>query len=139
MWNGYSLVKRMDHSDRLLASVSQDNLSAGHHLIPVLEEFVSIDRQVIETGKVRISKSVSEEIVTVNIPIVNESYKVHHVPGSPVLLDTPPLALRKDGDTTIINVIREVSVIVKKYELVEEIHITPSHYTNPTYPGDYFA
>ncbi len=92
-------------------------------VVEVKEEFINIERKLIETGKVLISRSVSEETSSINIPIINESYEVHHMPGSSELVDTPPVASRKVGDTFIISVIREVSVVVKKYQLIEEIHI----------------
>jgi stress response protein YsnF len=35
-----------------------------------------------------------------------------------------PPAVRQEGDTTIIPVLREVLVVEKRYELVEEVHVT---------------
>ena len=96
----------------------------AQQVIQVLEEFASIERTLVETGKVLITKSVAEKTTTVNIPIVNESYQLKHVPGSQRLMDAPPQPIKIDGDTTIISVIREVSVVIKKYQLIEEIHLT---------------
>jgi len=39
-------------------------------------------------------------------------------------VDTPPPAMRYEGDTTIIPVLREVMVVQKRYEIMEEIRIT---------------
>jgi stress response protein YsnF len=37
--------------------------------------------------------------------------------------DTPP-AIRHEGENMIIPVVKEVAVIIKKYEVVEELHVT---------------
>ena len=92
-------------------------------VIPVVEEQVTVSKRVIETGKVRISKKVSEQQTSVSIPLVREQYDVERVPVNEVV-DTPPAAMRYEGDTTIIPVLREVMVVQKRYEIVEEIRIT---------------
>jgi uncharacterized protein (TIGR02271 family) len=92
-------------------------------VIPVVQEQVTVSKRVIETGKVRISKKVSEQQTSVSIPLVREQYDVERVPVNEVV-DTPPPAMRYEGDTTIIPVLREVMVVQKRYEIVEEIRIT---------------
>jgi stress response protein YsnF len=92
--------------------------------IQVIEEFATITKEVIETGKVRVIKSVTEETININVPIINESYEVKHVAVPHKVLDEPPVPLIQQGDTTIITVVREISVVVKKYEIIDEIHIT---------------
>lgn len=91
--------------------------------IQVIQEFANLTKEVVETGKVRVIKSVTEETVSVNIPVVNESYEVKHVTVPYKILDEPPVPLIQQGDVTIIRVVREVSVVVKKYEIIEEIHV----------------
>lgn len=92
-------------------------------VIPVMEEFAVISREVVETGKVRIHKTVSEESTVVNLPVVNESYHIERVPVNQVQ-DTPPPSVRYEGDVMIIPVTREFTVVQKKYEVVEELRIT---------------
>ncbi|EMR00961.1 YsnF/AvaK domain-containing protein [Cesiribacter andamanensis] len=89
--------------------------------IPVIEESVEVDKRVVETGQVNISKRVSEEDVIVDVPYVKEEIQVERVPINRYI-DTPPPAIRHDGDTTIIPVLREV--VVKRLVLVEELHVT---------------
>lgn len=100
-----------------------DAFEDSARVIPVVEEHVSVDKRVIETGKVRISKKVSEQQTSVSIPLVSEQYDVERVPVNTVV-ETPPPAMRYEGDTTIIPVLREVMVVQKKYEIMEEIRIT---------------
>lgn len=91
-------------------------------IIPVIQEQIVIDKQVIETGKVRVRKTVSEETASLNIPLIQESYDVQRVPAQQVL-DSPP-GVRYEGDTIVVPVMREVIIIEKKYELIEEVRLT---------------
>jgi uncharacterized protein (TIGR02271 family) len=93
------------------------------HTIPVIEEQVRVSKRMVETGKVHISKKVTEQQTSVSLPLVHEQFDVERVPVNQVV-DTPPPAMRYEGDTTIIPVLREVMVVQKRYEIMEEIRIT---------------
>jgi uncharacterized protein (TIGR02271 family) len=90
-------------------------------LIPVIQEHVTIGKEVIDTAKVYIKKRVTEEEQTLNIPLIHEGYTVEHVSINKIV-ETPP-SVRQEGDIVIIPVVREVVVVEKKFELVEEIHM----------------
>jgi uncharacterized protein (TIGR02271 family) len=92
-------------------------------IIPVVHEHAVIVKEIVETGKIHIQKRVTEETTSINLPITNESYHIERVPGNPQIFDTPP-ALRYEGDKMIIPVLREITVVQKKYEVIEELHIT---------------
>lgn len=98
------------------------NPAAGATVIPVVEEFATISKEVVETGKVHIRKKVTEEKALVNLPIINESYDIERVPVNKVQ-DTPPPSVRYEGDVMIIPVTKEITVIQKRYEVVEELRI----------------
>lgn len=105
-------------------SGAQQNTPAGKpQVIPVVEEFATVHQEVVETGKVSIRKTVSEEQALVNLPITNEFYDIERVAVHEVR-DTPPPSLRYEGDTMIIPVTKEITVIQKRYEVVEELRIT---------------
>lgn len=93
-------------------------------VIPVIEEYATVQKEIIETGKVHIRKTVTEDKAIVNLPIINESYDITRVPVSNEVHENPPPAVRYEGDTMIIPVIKEVTVMVKRYEVVEEVRIT---------------
>ena len=93
-------------------------------VIPVIHEHVVIRKETVETGKVRIRKKITEETASINLPIINESYNIEHLPGNSKILDTPPPAIRYEGNKTIISVLKEITVVQKKYEVIEEIHLT---------------
>src|SRR5215217_4417728 len=99
------------------------NAGDATRVIPVVQEQVTVGKRMVETGKLRISKKVTEDQTSVSIPLVREQYDVERVPVNQVV-DTPPPAMRYEGDTTIIPVLREVLVVQKRYEILEEIRIT---------------
>ena len=103
----------------------------GEQIISVVHEQATIHKEVVETGKVHIRKRVTEEIVSVNLPIINESYRVEHVPVEKKILDTPPPAVRYEGDKMIIPVLREITVVQKKYEVIEELQIIKQSIETP--------
>lgn len=90
--------------------------------IPVIEEFLNVEKKVIETGKVYISKKIEKEKATLNIPLKGEEFEVKRVPVKTKLLDEPPSSFYEDGKM-IIPVVREVAKVIIKYEVTEEIHI----------------
>jgi uncharacterized protein (TIGR02271 family) len=101
----------------------QHNTTKTTQVIPVIEEFAIISKEVVDTGKVRIRKSVTEEQALVNLPVINESYDIERVPVNETR-DTPPPAVRYEGEVMIIPVTKEITVIQKRYEVVEELRIT---------------
>lgn len=92
-------------------------------VIPVIEEQWQVEKNMVETGKVLISKQVREENVQVDVPLASEEVDVQRVPVNQYL-DTPPPAVRYDGDTMIVPVLREEIVVQKRLVLVEELRIT---------------
>jgi uncharacterized protein (TIGR02271 family) len=94
----------------------------GSIIIPVIQEQVIIEKEVVETGKVKVSKTVSEETASLNIPLIQESYDVQRRPVKEVL-DTPP-GIRYEGETIVVPVMREILIVEKKYELIEEVRLT---------------
>ena len=91
-------------------------------VIPVVQEKAIISKEIVDTSKIIVRKRVTEEETTLNIPLIHERFTIEHVPVNQIVA-TPP-AVRQEGDTTIIPVLREVLVVEKRYELVEEVHVT---------------
>lgn len=90
-------------------------------VIPVIQEEIIVDKQVVETGKVRISKRISEHEELVDVPLFREEVVVERVPINLFVEEPPPV--RQEGDTMIIPVVREEIVIQKKLLLVEELRV----------------
>lgn len=90
-------------------------------VIPVIQEQITFDKQVIESGKVRISKRIVEHEELVDVPLFREEVDVEHVPINQ-FVDTPP-QVRQEGDTMIIPVVQEQIFYQKRLLLVEELHV----------------
>ena len=91
-------------------------------VIPVIAEQLEVTKQVIETGQVRLIKTVEEHPETVHTPLIREEFDVERVPINQYVTETP--THRAEGDTMIYPVLREVVVVEKKLLLVEEIRVT---------------
>lgn len=92
------------------------------HRFDVIQEQVQVDKQVIETGVVHITKRVSEDRQIVNLPSSREEITVERIARNQYV-ETPP-SVRYEGDTMIIPVLQEVIVTQKKILLVEEVYVT---------------
>ncbi len=115
--------KRIDLSGSIDEAEITDNVS----VIPVIEEQLLVEKQLVETGQLVIRKTVSESEETVDTPLMSESFSVERVAINQYI-DVPP-AVRYDGDTTIYPVLREVLVTEKRLLLVEEVHVTKQQTT----------
>ncbi len=96
---------------------------AGSAVIPVIEEQVRISKELVDSGKVRISKKVTEHEESVNMQLMHEKTNIERVPVNQYV-DSPPPPVRYEGDTMIIPVLKEVLVTEKRLMLVEELRVT---------------
>lgn len=90
-------------------------------VIPVIEEQITVDKQVVESGKVRISKQAREIEKLVDIPLLHEEVSVERVAMNRVVDERLPV--RYDGDTLVIPVVEEQVVVQKRLVLIEELHV----------------
>ncbi len=91
-------------------------------VIPVVEEQLELAKQRVETGKVRITKSIESRDVVVDDPLQRERVSVEHVPINQVVTGAVP-QVREEGDVTVIPILEERVVTHKELVLVEEIRI----------------
>ena len=105
------------------------NPEPTHELrIPVIEETAIITRELVETGRVRLTKTVEERPHTLPVDLRHEQVEIRHVPVNQFLPDDAPAPdSRREGNTLIIPVLREV--MVKRLLLVEELHVTTRQFT----------
>ena len=90
-------------------------------IIPIIEERALLGKDIVETGKVRISKRVSEHEEIIDEPLLHEEVSVERVAVNK-FVDAPP-EIRHEGDTMIIPVVEERLVLEKRLFLVEEMHV----------------
>ena len=113
-------AKRVTTTNRQAAK-SEPQTSGEQLIIPVIEEAIAVGKKVIEAGKVRISKRISEHEELVDVPLLHENVTVERVPIN-MYIDAPP-PVRQEGDTMIIPVVEEQIVIQKRLVLVEELRV----------------
>jgi uncharacterized protein (TIGR02271 family) len=97
---------------------------AGHDnflVVPVIAEELDVQKRVVETGKVRITKVVHEHQTCVDEPLVGEEVEVTRVPIQRVV--DGPIPVRYEDDTVIVSILEEVLVVEKRLRLKEELHI----------------
>lgn len=91
-------------------------------VIPVIDEQIHIDKRTVETGQVRIVKTVQESEETIDVSLEQEAFDVERVPVNQPVATAP--AVRYEGDTIIYPVLQEVVVVEKRLMLVEEVRVT---------------
>ncbi|MBC7814407.1 MAG: YsnF/AvaK domain-containing protein [Burkholderiales bacterium] len=89
--------------------------------IPVIAEELVISKQSVESGKVRIHKSVNEREEVVDEPLLQESIDVVRVEVNQLV--DGPVPVRYEGDTMVISLLEEVLVVEKRLMVREEIHV----------------
>lgn len=100
--------------------VEEDN--NGETVVPVVAEEVTIGREQVETGRVRIAKHVHEHEEVVDVPGFTEEVEVERVPIGRIL--DGPVEARYEGDTLVIPVMEETLVVQKRLLLKEELRVT---------------
>src|SRR3954463_6557251 len=91
--------------------------------IPVTEEQLEVQREVVDTGRtLRLRKQVEEVPADVREPVTREVVDVQRVPVGRVV-DGPP-SVRHEGDVMVVPVVQERLVTRKELVLVEEIRLT---------------
>ena len=90
-------------------------------IIPVIEEEITVGKQVVEAGRVRISKRISEHEELVDVPLFREEVRVERVPVNLFVEAVPQI--RQEGDTMIIPVVEEQIIVQKKLLLIEELRV----------------
>ncbi len=87
----------------------------------LLAEDLSVDRTVVETGRVRVRTVTRTREEAVDVPLVRENYEVTRVPVGRVVEAMPPV--RQEGDTMVMPVVEEIVVTERRLVLREEVHI----------------
>jgi uncharacterized protein (TIGR02271 family) len=90
-------------------------------VVPVLVEELEVQKRLVETGKVRITKVVHERETLIDELRFHDKVAITRVPMQRVV--DGPVPVREENGTTIISIVEEVLVVEKRLMLREEIHI----------------
>lgn len=91
-------------------------------VIPLIAEELDVHKRVVETGGVRIRKTVHERQETFDEPLFREQVDVQRVTVNRVV--DGPVPVRQEGDTMVVPLYEEVLVVQKQLMLKEELRIT---------------
>ena len=99
-------------------------------MLPIIEERAIIGRELVETGRVRLTRQVRETDEEITVPIQHDEVHVERVPLNVTLpAGAPTPTTRYEGDTLVIPVLREVAVVKTRLLLVEELRVTRQQVT----------
>lgn len=96
-----------------------DDTDRPDHVIPVLEERLTLGTRTVETDRVRVRTVVEERPETISALLKRGMVEVERVPAFREVL-TPPPPREQDG-VVIISVVEER--LVKRSFVVEEVHV----------------
>src|SRR6188474_3075953 len=97
----------MDTSTNDYNDVNQQGPDTGKgQVIPVIEEHVTIEKKLVETGKIRVTKFVTEEDQVIDHTLFHEESDIQTIPINKYVDELPP-AVRQEGDTIIISILKE--------------------------------
>ena len=108
--------------DAALAAAGGDvSATADQVVVPIVEEQFRVRPTPVETGRVRIVKTVREDRETIDAPLMHEQVTVDRVPVNQFVQG--PVSVRFDGETMIVPILEEVLVVEKRLMLKEELHV----------------
>lgn len=97
-------------------------IDQGHVIIPVISERLKVGTREVETGGVRLTKTVREDREVIDEPLVHDEVEVERVAVNRPI-DAPEES-RYEGDTLVIPVMEEVLHVEKRLVLREELRVT---------------
>ena len=92
--------------------------------LQVVDEFSTVRKQDVVTGKVRVSTKTELVDEMVSAMLDRQDVEVTRVPRGIEITEAPPI--RTEGDTTIVPVVEEILVVEKRLVLKEELHLRRS-------------
>jgi len=90
-------------------------------IIPLLEEELSVDKRVVETARVSVSRVTHSHKQLVDELLHHETVEVERLPVDRPIVAMP--SVRQEGDVTIVPVVEEILKVERCLVLKEEIHI----------------
>jgi len=93
-------------------------------VIPVIEEYLEVEKTWAAAGEVVIKKSVGSRTETVPVEVGYETVQVDRVPVNRVLADGESVTPWQEDDTLVIPVVEEELVVLKRRVVREEIRVT---------------
>ena len=120
LWLPPDMLERRDHGTLVFRGSFEELTTAV--VVPVIEEVLRVGKRIVETGRVRVTKTVHEREEVVDEPLMREEYDVERVPVDAFV--DGPVGPRHEGETLVVPVLEEVLVVEKRLVVREELRIT---------------
>lgn len=89
--------------------------------IPIVHEVASIGKRKVESGRARVTISVTEHDQTISALLMRQDLAIERVAIGRTVPEAPPI--RREGDVIVVPVMEEVLFTEKRLVLREELHI----------------
>jgi stress response protein YsnF len=117
------LQRQADGSLLIPLTAAELAAAAGREaVIPVVEEKISVSKRERETGRVVVHVTPHLRDETIDVALAEEHVEIERVPRNEFV--SGPVAVRQEGDVTVVPVLEEVLVVEKRLMLREEIRLT---------------
>jgi uncharacterized protein (TIGR02271 family) len=90
--------------------------------LTLLAEEISVEKQAVETGRLRVSRETHTREVAVDEDLLRESAEIETVPIGRRIFEIP--SVRHEGETTIVPIVEEILHTERRLILKEEVRIT---------------
>jgi uncharacterized protein (TIGR02271 family) len=90
--------------------------------LTLLAEELTVGKEAVETGRVRVSKQTRTREVAVDEDLLKESAEIETVPIGRQIFEMP--SVRYEGETTIVPIVEETLHTERRLILKEEVRIT---------------
>lgn len=97
------------------------DIERSEAVMPLVHEEVSIDKRLVERGRVRVRKVIREEQEVVDQPLLHEEAVVERIRVDRFVDERPQT--RREGDVLVVPCVEEVLVVEKRLLLREEIRV----------------
>ena len=110
-----------DHVPVLEEALRSVPRTVSEEVIPLVEEVASVAKREVVTGRVRVRTVTDTVEELARTDIRHESVEVTRVPVGRIVETAPEI--RTEGDVTVLPVVEEELVVMKRLVLREELHI----------------
>ena len=96
--------------------------STDNPKLTLLAEELTVGKEAVETGRVRVSKQTHTRDVAINEALLRESAEIERIPIGRQIFEMP--SVRHEGETIIVPIVEEVIHTERRLMLKEEVRIT---------------
>jgi uncharacterized protein (TIGR02271 family) len=112
-----------ERSLSLAADAEQpSNGSLDDHKLTLLAEELSVGKESVETGRLRVSKQTHTREVAVEESLLRESAEIETIPIGRRIFEMP--SVRQEGETIVVPIVEEILHTERRLILQEEVRIT---------------